>query len=83
MRTGLPGDWTTGHRLCILYAAAAITSRIAVDDFIVIARVWHAQPVSIACHGGEVAHTHERLLLIVAFAHIGHNAVIRVVYIDP
>ena len=70
MWTGMPGDLTTGHELRVLYAAPSIASSITVDDFIVFARVWYAQAVPIACHGSEIAHKHERLLHIIALAHI-------------
>ncbi len=69
MWTGLPGDLTTGHELRVLYTAPSIASSITVDDFIVFACVWYAQPVSKSRHGSEIAHKHERLLLIVALAH--------------
>lgn len=69
MCTGLPGDRPTGHGLWILYTAPSVTSSIAIDDFIVFPCVWYAQPVSKSRHGSEIAHKHERLLLIIALAH--------------
>src|SRR5258708_20701569 len=83
MRTILPVDGSTRHGLLVLYTAAAIARGIAVDDFIVLPRVWYALPVAVARHRGEIAHKHERLMLFLALAHKGHNAIIRVMHVNP
>src|SRR5258708_14247211 len=83
MREGLRVDGSGRHGLLVLYTAAAIACGIAVDDFIVLPRVWYAQPVAVARHRGEIAHKHERLVLFLALAHKGHNAIILAIHINP
>src|SRR5207237_9397003 len=83
MRTVLPVDGCTRHVLLVLYTAPAIARGIAIDDFIVLPRVWYAHPVAVARHRGEIAHKHERLMLFLALAHKGRNAIIRVMHINP
>src|SRR2546421_12981997 len=69
--------------LFFLYPPPAIARGIAIDNFIVLPRVWYAHPVAVARHRGEIAHKHERLVLFLALAHKGRNTIIRVMHINP
>ena len=83
MWAGLPVDWSTGHRLLILQSTPSVVSSVAIDDFIVLARLWHTQPVTMTWHRSEVTNKDERLLLFFTAAHKGNHTIVRVVTVDP
>src|SRR5205807_9637064 len=72
-----------GHVLGINQAAAAVFLRVAVEQFIPCARLWHAQAIALTRYGSEVADENQGILWLLAFAHERDDAVVRVVGINP
>src|SRR5712691_8037053 len=49
----------------------------------ILSCVWHTQPVAMMWHRSKVTNKHERIILFFTKAHKRHDAVVRIVTIDP
>src|SRR5947208_222989 len=83
MWTGLPVDRPTWHRLIVLQPATAIAGGIAIDYFIILPGIWHPYAVAMAYHRSEVTYKDEGIRLLFTTSHEGHDAVVRIMDINP